>query len=220
MIYTYLDTTKGKASAGYFDSAVSKLLKDRGLENEPSERMVGPGSDAVVEALIQKMGEKDLLFVKSARCLGSRPERALEAYLRLFIKTAGIVFVDESYLDTAHLEAIKDDYGTKEETASAIQPELKALIIHIFRKSSSRSVRIKEGIANAKAAGKMPGRKKGSTVRSGKFEAAREAIVRDSETFGGPLSDPELIRKLGLSRNTYYKYKSMIRSQKSINKTS
>ena len=48
---------------------------------------------------------------------------------------------------------------------------------------------------------------------SKKARESKEVILRYSKDFGGHLTDPEVIRLTGLSRNTYYKYKRELNVQ-------
>ena len=67
--------------------------------------------------------------------------------------------------------------------------------------------RTKEGLVTAKLNGKQIGREKGQGFETKKAQESKEIIARHSKDFGGHLTDPEVIKLTGLSRNTYYKYK-------------
>ena len=67
--------------------------------------------------------------------------------------------------------------------------------------------RISEGLKQAQAEGKQIGRKEGSTYTTKKSIAAKEAIKKYSVDFNGSLKDVEVIKLVGISKNSYYKYK-------------
>ena len=46
-----------------------------------------------------------------------------------------------------------------------------------------------------------------------KAEPAKQLILKHSRDFGGTLSDGECMRLIGIARNTYYRYKSQLRSE-------
>ena len=64
-----------------------------------------------------------------------------------------------------------------------------------------------EGIETARLKGKQIGQTKGKTLEIKKKEPSKEKILKYSKNFGGSLSDIECMKLIGLSRNTYYKYK-------------
>lgn len=73
--------------------------------------------------------------------------------------------------------------------------------------------RTKEGLVTAKLKGKQVGRKQGERLETRKAAECKEIIRRHSCDFGGSLSDRELIRLTGLSRNSFYKYKRELKEE-------
>lgn len=69
-------------------------------------------------------------------------------------------------------------------------------------------MRVKEGVARARAAGKQIGRAEGTTIETKK---AKQEIIKHSKDFIGSLNDIDCMRLVGLSRSTYYKYKKQIK---------
>ena len=67
--------------------------------------------------------------------------------------------------------------------------------------------RTREGIQTAKLAGKRIGTEPGRKLTTKKSIEAKAIIAKHAKDFGGSLSDTEVIKLTGLSRNTYYKYK-------------
>jgi len=67
--------------------------------------------------------------------------------------------------------------------------------------------RTSEGIKTAKLNGKQIGQPKGAKLTTKKSIAAKQIIKQHAKEFGGSLSDPEVIKLAGISRNSYYKYK-------------
>lgn len=67
--------------------------------------------------------------------------------------------------------------------------------------------RTREGITIAKLNGKQIGQPKGAKLTTKKSIAAKQIIKKHAKDFGGSLSDPEVIKLAGISRNSYYKYK-------------
>lgn len=73
--------------------------------------------------------------------------------------------------------------------------------------------RTKEGIETAHLSGKTIGRPAGSTYISTKERKMLPVIMRTSRDFNGQNSDAEVIAITGLSKNTYYKYKRLLRAK-------
>lgn len=67
--------------------------------------------------------------------------------------------------------------------------------------------RTKEGLETARLNGKVIGRRRGTKLTTRKSIESKEIIRRHAKSFGGSLSDGEVMMLTGLARNTYYKYK-------------
>ena len=53
--------------------------------------------------------------------------------------------------------------------------------------------------------------KRGTKYFVKKADKAKDLIARHSKTFGGTLSDSEIIKLADISRNSYYKYKAEVK---------
>ena len=73
--------------------------------------------------------------------------------------------------------------------------------------------RISEGMRESKAKGTQIGLQNGTTLTTKKSMECKKIIQTHSKTFGGSLSDNEVIRLCGCSRNSYYKYKRSLLSE-------
>ena len=67
--------------------------------------------------------------------------------------------------------------------------------------------RTKEGIETARLKGKQIGQKRGATLTTKKGIKAKAGIKKYSKDFDGTLNDTDCMKLLGISHNTYYKYK-------------
>ncbi len=70
--------------------------------------------------------------------------------------------------------------------------------------------RTKEGIETARLNGKLIGNTKGVKLTTKKSIVVKEQIKKYSKDFQGTLKDIEVMKLIGLARNTYYKYKREI----------
>lgn len=72
--------------------------------------------------------------------------------------------------------------------------------------------RTREGIETARLNGKQIGQKSGNKLHIKKEAPAKEKIRKYNRDFEGNLTDIECMKLIGISRNTYYKYKREIDS--------
>lgn len=72
--------------------------------------------------------------------------------------------------------------------------------------------RTKEGIETARRNGKQIGRKQGAIITTKKSVKAKQDILKFSRDFNGTLTDVDCIRLIRITRHTYYKYKSELKS--------
>ena len=73
--------------------------------------------------------------------------------------------------------------------------------------------RTREGIETARLNGKQIGQRPGNKLKIKKEGPAKEKIMKFSKDFNGSLADNECIKLIGISRNTYYKYKKELRNR-------
>ena len=71
--------------------------------------------------------------------------------------------------------------------------------------------RTSQGMETARINGKQIGQKIGASWETKKSIEAKKVIRKHAADFGGNLSDIEVMKLTGLSRNTYYKYKREIK---------
>ena len=85
----------------------------------------------------------------------------------------------------------------------------------IVTASSSTNIEInnkktKKGIEKARLNGKQIGQPKGTKLTTKKSIKAKEDIKKYSKDFNGSLTDVDVMKLIGVARNTYYKYKKEI----------
>ena len=66
--------------------------------------------------------------------------------------------------------------------------------------------RTKEGIETARLNGKQIGQRAGIKLTTKKSIKAKEDIIKYSKDFKGSLADVDVMKLIGISRNSYYKY--------------
>lgn len=152
-------------------------------------------------------------------------EEGIETYFNLYERGIQLIFLKEHYIDTTvYEENLKDKielHGTDED-------EIIKGLNNYFRKVAARQIRIafeqaekevqdlhqrtKEGIETARLNGKQIGQQFGRRLIIKKEKPAKENILKYSRDFNGTLSDSDCIKLIGISRNTFYKYKRELKS--------
>ena len=149
-----------------------------------------------------------------------------QVYQTLYDRGIELVFLKEPHINTeTYKKALSNNIaltGTKTDIIlKAINEYLMELakeqIIIAFEQSekevSDLHQRTREGIETARKQGKQIGRKKGAKIVTQKSIKAKQDILKFSRDFGGSLSDVDCIRMIGITRNTYYKYKAELKMQ-------
>ena len=76
--------------------------------------------------------------------------------------------------------------------------------------------RTREGLITAKLNGKQVGCVKGTKLTTKKSIEAKKQIRKYSKDFEGTLKDTEVMKLIGISRNSYYKYKRQLNMEMNI----
>lgn len=172
------------------------------------------------EKLLREVQTGDTVVFDSVSRMARNAKEGTELYFELFNKGIDLVFLKEHYIDTAiYADNLKD----RIELTGTDEDEIFKGINNYFRKLAQKQIKIafeqaekevtdlqqrtKEGIETARQAGKQIGQKEGNKLKIKKKAPAMEQIKKLSRDFFGTNSDAEVMKIIGISRNTYYKYK-------------
>lgn len=181
------------------------------------------------KALKFVLNGEDVTIVFDSVCRMSRnADEGFQEYQELFKQNISLVFLKEPHINTEvyqsimnhQLDIIADtgDIATDifinaiVEAVQNYQTALAEKQIHLAFEQAERevralSVRTREGMKISGAAKKISQSKKGTSYSVKKADSAKKMIMKYSKNFDGLLSDADCMRLIGLSRNTYYKYK-------------
>ena len=182
---------------------------------------------------IMRVIEKgDLIAFDSVSRMGGNPDEGCELYEELFYKGVTLVFKNEPHINTdVYKQTIENQIKVHLSTGNVATDNLVNTILDALHKytielakqqirlafeQSEKEVedlsqRTKEGIETARLDGKQIGRIKGKKYTSKKEVAAKEIILKNSKDFNGTNTDSEVMKIAGISRNSYYKYKSELK---------
>ena len=181
--------------------------------------------------VVEKLEAGDVLIFDSASRMSRNSKEGCELYEKLFNKNVEIVFLKEPQINTSVFkEALNNQIQLRLETGNKATDELMNSIIEALNKYTIALAkeqikivfdqaqkeledlhqRTSEGLETAKIAGKQIGRVAGTKLETKKSIRAKESIKKYSKDFEGNLLDSECIKLIGISKNTYYKYKKQL----------
>ena len=185
------------------------------------------------ENLLQAVHKDDLIVFDSVSRLSRNAFEGCKIYEDLFNRGVEIVFLKEPQVNTSvYRETLKRQIDVQIDTGNESTNELIATIIKALNQftinlafeqikkcfeQAQKEVddlhqRTKEGLLTAKLNGKRVGNIKGSKLVTKKSKTAKPAILKYCKSFDGNLSDVDVIKLLGISRTTFYKYKRQLKS--------
>ena len=168
----------------------------------------------------------DLIVFDSVSRMSRNAVDGVETYFALYDRGVELVFLKEPHINSSvYSESLRDKIeltGSDEDLIFAgINAYMKRLaerqIVLAFEQAQKEvddlHQRTKEGIETARLNGKQIGQQQGRKLNVKKAAIAKEIILKHSKDFNGTLSDPEVMKLAGCSRNSYYKYKSELRAE-------
>lgn len=174
------------------------------------------------DKLLNTVKQGDTIVFDSVSRMSRNADEGFKLYKELYSKGINLVFLKEPLINTqvykSKLEAINIP-NVEVETLRPLMEGLEQTLILLaeeqFKMAFAQAEkevmdlrqRTKEGIQTARINGKQIGTPKGTKLTTKKSIAAKEGIRKYSKDFDGTLKDKEVIKLIGISNNTYYKYK-------------
>ena len=176
-------------------------------------------TDYLNENLESKIYDNNVLMIHDIFDLASDPnniEEIAEIYQNLLERNITIYFEKSKQCDSEYLKA-----QLKTLKKYSVDNMIKLLYLAIDNYKEVIKLERKQRTAvieKARAKGTPIGNRKGSTRQTKKSIEAKKQIKELSKSFDGTMSDIDLIGKLGIARNTYFKYKKEIKEELKNNK--
>ena len=183
--------------------------------------------------LLKKIKDGDTIIFDSVSRMSRNAEEGFNLYEELFNKNINLVFLKESYINTeTYKKALTNNIkmtgtnvdsilkGVNEYLMLLAKEQIKIAFQQAEKAVADLHQRTKEGIETARLNGKQIGQKEGAKLITKKSIQAKRDIIKYSKDFKGTLKDVEVIKIVGLARNTYYKYKKEIVKEYEIKNTS
>lgn len=197
------------------------------------EHFTGTTQDRPVwEKLISTITEGSTIIFDSVSRMSRNAEEGFKDYKSLYERGITLIFLNEPMINTEVFEATKKNLlSVSVETGNEavdnffkgnielINNFLMALAEQQIKTAFEQSekevldlhTRISEGIREAKKNGVKVGLTKGTTLTTKKSIECKKIISKHSKDFGGSLTDIDVIKLCGCSRQSYYKYKAEIK---------
>ena len=198
------------------------------------EHFTGTTQDRPVwEKLISTITEGSTIIFDSVSRMSRNAEEDFKDYKSLYERGITLIFLNEPMINTEVFEATKKNLlSVSVETGNEavdnffkgnielINNFLMALAEQQIKTAFEQSekevldlhTRISEGIREAKKNGVKVGLTKGTTLTTKKSIECKKIISKHSKDFGGTLTDLDVIKLCGCSRQSYYKYKSEMKT--------
>lgn len=169
-----------------------------------------------------KAGDK-IVFDSVSRM--SRDEAdGFTTYQELFNRGVELEFINEPLINTSTFRhALENavpmtgtnvDYileGVNKFLMELAKEQIKLAFQQSQKEVDDLHIRVSQGLESARLNGKQIGGVVGSKYNVKKSQEAKELIKKYSRDFDGTLNDNEVLKLVGISRKTYYKYKKEMR---------
>ena len=177
--------------------------------------------------LIKAVRKDDTIVFDSVSRMSRSADEGVTTYFQLKEAGVNLVFLKEGYINTqTYEEASKqsiDSTGNEiadiyiEATNKVLELLAKKQIATAFAQAEKEVMdlrqRTKEGIETARLGGKQIGQRPGNKLNIKKKAPAMAKIRQYSRDFDGSLPDKDVMKLIGIARNTYYKYKKELFGQ-------
>lgn len=173
--------------------------------------------------LLNMVKQGDTIIFDSVSRMSRNAEDGFKLYKELFNKDVELIFLKEQHINTTtYKKALKNNLemtgtavdsilkGINEYLMTLAEEQIKIAFIQSEKEVRDLQQRTKEGIETARLNEKQVGNVKGTKLTTKKSLKAKEDIKKYSKDFNGTLSDVDVIKLIGISRNSYYKYKKEI----------
>jgi DNA invertase Pin-like site-specific DNA recombinase len=175
-------------------------------------------------ALFKKVKTGDTIVFDSVSRMSRNADEGFAAYEELYNRGIHLIFLKEPHINTdTYRQAMESNIQLTGSNVDFILEGINKYLLALAKEQirlafeqSEKEVedlrqRTKEGIETARLAGKQIGPVAGTKKTTKKSIASKEIILKHSKDFNGTLDDVDIIKLIGINRNTYYKYKKELK---------
>lgn len=230
MIYGYARVSTSKQ---VISRQIDNISKSYQLDKLFAETWTGTTSDRPQwNRLLKIVKQGDTIVFDSVSRMSRNAQEGIDTYLQLYDKGIDLVFLNEPYINTAtYSKALQGGIATVgneiadifiKATNEVLKLLAKQQIEQAFEQSekevSDLRKRTSDGMKSKGAAEKISKARQGKTYDTNKGKTIKAYIIKYSKTFGGTLTDNNVIAllkdELGkCSEPTYYHYKKQLQGE-------
>ena len=187
-----------------------------------------------LEKILRTVEPSDKIVFDSVSRMSRNAEEGCEEYEKLFERGICLEFLKEPHINTeVYKQALQRQLDVSLNTGNAATDNfmngiIEALNLYMIdlakeqiriafaqaeKEVTDLHQRTREGIRTARLNGKQIGLRSGTKLVMKKAKPAKEQILKYNKYFGGALNDLECIKLIGISRNTFYKYKKQLKNE-------
>ncbi len=184
------------------------------------------------DKLLKAVKPGDMIVFDSVSRMSRNASEGFNLYQKLLQKDVDLVFLKEPHVSTRvyreaaqkQIDLIQTGDNATDELITAITAGINRYMLRLAERQiqlafdqAQKEVedlhqRTREGIETARLRGKQIGGVVGRKLHVKKADMAKQKIKKYSRDFCGTLTDIECIRLIGVSRNSFYKYKGQMRN--------
>lgn len=170
--------------------------------------------------LVDKVKKGDSIIFDSVSRMSRDSVEGFELYEKLFNRGVELIFLKEQHINTTtYKQALTNNIqmtntnvdfileGINKYLLSLAKEQIRIAFEQAQKEVDDLRQRTKEGIETARQNGKQIGISKGTKLTTKKSIQSKGQIMKYSKDFQGTLKDIEVIKLIGINRNSYYKYK-------------
>lgn len=163
--------------------------------------------------------ENDKIIFDSVSRMSRTSDEGFADYKALYQRGITLEFINEPQIDTAvYRESLQIDIpmtgtdadlilkGVEQYLMKLAEKQIKIAFDQAQKEVDDLRQRTIEGLQTARLAGKKLGRPHGRCITE-KERKAKNIIIKRDKLFGGDLCPTDCMKVIGISRNTYYRYR-------------
>ena len=179
-----------------------------------------------LQKLLKTVKENDTIVFDSVSRMSRDAEEGFKLYEELYNRNINLVFLKEPHINTdtykktlassVPLTGTEVDFileGINKYLMVLAKEQIKLAFLQAEKEVQDLRQRTREGLITAKLNGKQVGCVKGTKLTTKKSIEAKKQILKYSKDFEGTLKDTEVMKLIGISRNSYYKYKRQLNTE-------
>ena len=222
MIYGYCRISTNKQS---IERQVRNIERDYPNAKIIKEVYTGTKIDRIeFNKLLKVVKQGDTIVFDSVSRMSRNAEEGFKLYQELFDKGVELVFIKEQHINTStYKKALSNNIeltntnvdfildGINKYLMALAKEQIRLAFEQAEKEVKDLRQRTKEGIETARLNGKQIGGRAGIKLVTKKSIKAKEDIKKYSKDFNGTLSDVDVMKLLGIARNSFYKYKKELK---------